>query len=1377
MKTQPKTSLSEWLGKVSGLTAAYFVAGKLSLLLAIPPGYATAVWPPAGIALVGILLFGNRVWPGVFLGSFLINILTPFDATHAVAKLTSLALPAGIAFGAVLQALAGAALIRRFAGFPISFDRVQDILKVMFLGGPLSCLVNATIGVASLLFAGVIQADTGLTNWWTWWIGDTIGVLVVIPMVSVWGMELPKTRLRARVSVILPILFAGILTVILFLDVRAGEWKRTQLVFERHAANLAQALKSNLKSYINILYSIEGLFRSSQTVERNEFHQFVINFFSIYDGIQALEWIPRVPDGQRKLYEENARRDGYQHFKIIELMSTGKMQPALPREEYFPVYYVEPYQRNQKALGFDLGSKPVRLQALKQARDTAAPVATARIVLIQKTAQPFGILIILPIYATGLPHDTVANRRQNLAGYALGVFSIKDMVSAALKPFDQENISYQLYDMTAEPGKRLLYARGSSTLETPDLFIEPGQGQKKAALEQTTTFEMAGRKWSIRFSATAKYLALQKLWEAWAVLTGGLLFTSLLGTFLATIVGRTAMIERIVHERTAALSLANAGLEQEITERKRAEEALSESKERYRYLIDNASDIIYQTDAAGLFTFVNHIALKIMTYSKEEVIGRYFLDMIRPDFRKEIERFYGEQFVKKIPTTYLEIPVITKNNEEIWLGQNVQLIFDGDRVAGATALARDITKRREAEQALKEGEARLRAIVDTAADGIITITEQAIVQSFNPAAENIFGYPAAEVIGKNVKMLMPEPYHSQHDTYLKNYFNTGKAKIIGIGREVMGRRKDGTAFPMYLAVSDMHLDDRRMFTGILRDITAIKQAEKDLQRAKEDAEAASRAKSEFLASMSHEIRTPMNAIIGMADLLWETLLTAEQQEYVQLFRSAGENLLGIINDILDISKVEAGKIELETVDFDLREVMDKTCGILALRAHAKGLELTCHIMPDVPIHLKGDPIRLRQILVNLIGNAVKFTAKGEVVTKVMLADKTKQKADIEKSRISPANPANEGTEFELLFSVSDTGIGIKKEKFKSIFEHFTQADSSTTREFGGTGLGLTISKRLVEMMDGNIWVESSLGSGSTFFFTAKLEKQTEPQKPSLPVLPEFIQGLKTLVVDDNATNRLILKEILTGWGFCVTETEDGLQGLAELNRAQAANQPYQLIFLDCRMPKMDGFMLAEQIHKTSELSATTVMMLTSDNRSKDAARAKAAGIASYLVKPVKRGELKAAILAAISQTDFFEKKPEPSGQPLPADNLKSLNILLVDDSEDNRLLIQAYLKKTPHQIDIAENGQIAVDKFVSGRYDMVLMDVQMPVMDGYTATQKIREWEKSHQVDATPIIALTAYALQEDEQKSLDAGCNSHLIKPLKKVKLLETINKYSKSK
>jgi len=541
----------------------------------------------------------------------------------------------------------------------------------------------------------------------------------------------------------------------------------------------------------------------------------------------------------------------------------------------------------------------------------------------------------------------------------------------------------------------------------------------------------------------------------------------------------------------------------------------------------------------------------------------------------------------------------------------------------------------------------------------------------------------------------------------------------------------------------------------------LRQNEEVLRQAKEEAEAANLAKSEFLANMSHEIRTPMNAILGMAELLAETPLSRDQEKYVQIFRDAGENLLTLINDILDLSKVEAGQIKLEAFPFNLGELIEKTGEILGMRAGDKGLDLVCHIQPDLPLDVVGDPLRLRQILTNLIGNAIKFTEKGEIALTV--------------KAVTPID--REAKEMEMVFSVADTGIGISAGQVEHVFEKFTQADTSTSRKYGGTGLGLAITRHFVSLMGGTLSVHSEPGRGSVFSFTVTLARQDQYQPREETVAPPDLQRVRILVVDDNATNRMIVREFLASWGAKVTEAAGGEEGLSMLHRACEAGKPFHLVILDYQMPDMDGFETARLIKGQPELQGTIMVLLTSLQRKDDMERAREIGFARILYKPVKRAELREAVAQALGALEPAAEETRipatTTATPIAASQ-RALHILLAEDNEDNRTLTRMYLKDTPHEMEIAENGQLAVDMFTSdGTFDLVFMDIQMPVMDGYAATVAIRSWEAAQGRERTPIVALTAHALKEDLQKSLAAGCDAHLTKPLKKKIFLEAISRY----
>ena len=657
------------------------------------------------------------------------------------------------------------------------------------------------------------------------------------------------------------------------------------------------------------------------------------------------------------------------------------------------------------------------------------------------------------------------------------------------------------------------------------------------------------------------------------------------------------------------------------------------------------------------------------------------------------------------------------------------------------------------ERALRQNEERFRLVAEAASDAIVIADPGGNIVSWNPAAEQMFGHRTMEVIERPFEMLMPLRYREKHQVAVKRLQAGGVPRVIDRMVELHGLRKDGTEFPLELSLASWKTAEGPFFGAIMRDITRRKKMEDDLRAASAAAQESARLKSQFLANMSHEIRTPMNGVVGMINLLLDTPLTPEQINLAGTVRTSADSLLHIINDILDFSKIEAGLLTFEALPFDLREPVESCLGIIAEKAHGKGLELAYLIEENVPTQLIGDPTRLHQILVNLIGNAVKFTARGEVVLNV--------------SRESEGN-----RRVRLRFSVRDTGIGVSAESKKNLFQPFKQADNSTTRKFGGTGLGLAISRQLVHLMGGEIQVDSELGHGSTFWFTAEFPLQDPTPKVVAP--RANLAGLRALVVDDNETNREILRRQLASWQIQVTSVASGAEALATLRKAAASGAPFHLGILDMMMPDLDGLGLAKALRAEPGFNELKLIMLTSMGHKLSRVELDQARIGACLIKPVRQSQLYETLASVMAgKVSEISQAPSAVASPRPTQIAADLPIrlLLAEDNLVNQNVARMQLAKFGYHVDIVANGKEAVAAGKSGNYDVILMDCQMPEMDGYEASSQLRGWERERRDRGevfTPlhIIAMTANAMQGDREICFAAGMDDYITKPVRQTEL-----------
>ncbi len=652
---------------------------------------------------------------------------------------------------------------------------------------------------------------------------------------------------------------------------------------------------------------------------------------------------------------------------------------------------------------------------------------------------------------------------------------------------------------------------------------------------------------------------------------------------------------------------------------------------------------------------------------------------------------------------------------------------------------------------LADNEAALRKALDSILDPlcIIDLRTQRYI-NVNEEFLIATGFTREEAIGKHWQELNIWFDEASAERLIKRVVTDLKVR----NEEIMTRGADGMPSPALVSSVVLELGGRQCALFIARDVSRLKETQRQLEAASAAALAASRAKSEFLSSMSHEIRTPMNAILGTADLLSETPLNSDQSRYVGTLVSNGNALLELINSVLDLARMESGRLSLEATAFELVEVVEKTIETLAVRADEKQLELTIRFASDVPNRLVGDPLRLRQVVTNLVGNAIKFTDVGEV-------------AIVVERDPSAKNPAH------LRFAISDTGIGVGPDKLANIFSPFTQADSSTTRKYGGSGLGLTIVERLVGLMGGRVWAESTVGQGSTFFFTARFEIDlARADAASSLALPD-LTGVRILITDDNRTSRAILAEMLTFCGARVVQSASAAESFDLIRKADDLASQFDLMFVDQRMPQMDGLEMLRLLGRRAGGLPPAILMVNSTALGADRSRMLEVGLRHYIFKPIRHNDLYATLSEIVGIRDhkpLGSSRLVPVVNDRPAENSRALRILLADDSPDNRLVVKAFLQKTSFKIDEAENGQRVVESVKNIRYDLVLMDIQMPLLDGFAATRAIREWERAQGLPQVPIIALTASALDEDVQRAREAGCNLHVSKPIKKKTLLSAI-------
>ena len=832
----------------------------------------------------------------------------------------------------------------------------------------------------------------------------------------------------------------------------------------------------------------------------------------------------------------------------------------------------------------------------------------------------------------------------------------------------------------------------------------------------------------------------------------------------------------LIHGLTGPIGVR--GSARDITEQLHARDALRQSEEKYRTILENIEDGYFEVDLAGSLTFFNDALCRITGYPKDKLMGMNNREYMDEETGRKVYNIYMKIFETGEPVKGLEYAIL-KDSDKKHVETSVSLMRDrGGQPIGFRGILRDVSERKQAEEKIRQysenleemveertgelekSEEKYRTILENIEDGYYEVDFAGNLTFFNDAACRITGYSKNELMGMNHREYTDEENASKLYREYNKVYETG-IPTKRLDWEVI--KEDGTTGFLEGSISAMTDSEGQSigFRGIIRDVTERKELDREIMEKSRQAEEANKAKSQFLANMSHEIRTPLNGIVGMAELALDTKLDDNQKNIFHTINTEVNSLQDVINEILDFSKIEAGKFDLEEIPFDLRVTIEDVANSFAYRAEQKGLDFISFLAPDVPSRLIGDPARLRQIMVNLTGNSLKFTHEGELYVKGELVEEIEDRIKIR-------------------FSVMDTGIGIPEDRHATIFDSFTQADGSTTRNYGGTGLGTTISKQLAEMMGGEIGLESEEGKGSTFWFTALFGRQEE--KKRIPAAKDLdLNNLKVLIVDDNQTNRFVLMEYVKSWGCLPVEAVDGKEALIVFRDAVSSENPFDLILTDFQMPEMSGFDLAKEIKKIESLKRVPIIVLSSAGRKGDGRSCKEIGINGYLTKPIRQEEMRKAIVSVLGLSTDRETGSMPeivTRHSLSEDYRKEIQILLVEDYPTNQQVAMRHLIKGGYQVDLAEDGSQAVKAYKRKNYDLIFMDIQMPIMDGYAATQEIREIEtrnlEQSSIQRVPIIAMTAHAIKGYREKCLKAGMDDYIAKPIRRKGLLTIVEKWS---
>ena len=1160
----------------------YFVTGKIGNYLAIPPNYATVVWPPSGIALAALLILGYRVWPGIFLGSYLVNLSILLTKTAFDLSDSSIYFGLVTGGGATIQALIGAYTVKRLAGFPNPLITEKQVFLFLLFGGVFSCVINSTLSIACLSLLGQIADENIVTDWVTWWLGDSIGVFIFAPLMLVWfgRPKLDFVQRRQLVTTAYVLTFGLTMSIVLISAQREAQRFRSE--FDRDAQYLTFAMQKSTQAFLHALSLINSFFAASDNVERAEFKIFADHFLQQIHGIQALEWAPIIKNAARHVFETKMQAEGYSQFTISELDNFKHLIPASNRSEYLPVTFMAPYSGNQAILGYDHYSNPLSREALVLARDSGQMIATPRFKLIQEQAEQSGVIVFAPIYRNHSILDSLKDRQNNLVGYLIAEFRSNDFITNALKEIKPESLNYKLVDFSVSENPQVVFSNQHD--ETASLKqLQKGFFGRNFFHQQTTAINFAGRHWQFEITPTLDYLRTHHSYVPWALFTSGLLLTSVIGAFALVTSGRGDRLRKLVDERTQALKSSETWLH-----------AIIEKNPECISLSNHQGDIV-KLNYAGLAIFEADHAGQIIGLPLENFIAPEFCSL----YHQTHQRLIGGE------TVNMEFEIIGLKGGRRWLDSHFVAIKQANGEVFHLVVARDISQRKTLEFTLAKDRIRFQMLFELSPVGMALVDHQSgHFLDVNQSLLNSVGYCKDEFLALSFWQITPPEYNDQEAEQIKALNISGR---FGPNQKEY-IRKDGSRFP--IAISGfLHTDTsgRKVVWGIIEDISERVRHELALLQAKEAAEALADSKAKFLANMSHEIRTPMNGIIGLTLLALNEQTSPQVRDYLLKISTSSHCLLDILNDILDFSKIEAGQMTIDAVPFALDSLVSNLSNLYEGSATSKQLGFSVEVADGIPPQLIGDIVRLQQILSNLIGNAIKFTSHGHVALKI---------------RLKQFNDA----QVVLVFAVEDTGIGISDLDQSKLFQSFSQVDGAITRKFGGTGLGLAISQRLLNLMGTACQVKSKPGQGAIFSFELCLGVaanmpvlETSRSKIPMPGGLEQelklslnpIQGARILLVEDNRINQLVVKKFLELSRLEVTLANNGLEAINLLE-----NSDFDAILMDVHMPVMDGIEATKLIIETGKHPHLPIIALTAGVTSEEREACAESGMCDFIAKPV-----------------------------------------------------------------------------------------------------------------------------------------------------------------